>query len=61
LPLQFNIVELDVSSSSLLLVVQSKYDLSLNLQEPVDPDTVTAKFTRASGGESPSLHVSMQV
>jgi hypothetical protein len=54
-------VELDVSPSSLLLVVPSKYELTLTLPEPIDPDTVTAKFTRGTGDKPPSLQVSMQV
>jgi HSP20 family molecular chaperone IbpA len=48
-------VELDVACHSVSLTVDGKYELSVALPEPVDPDAVAAKFSKSSS----SLTVTM--
>jgi HSP20 family molecular chaperone IbpA len=42
-------VELDVSPSSVSLSVEGKYELCVQLTEPVDCEAVTAKFNKSGG------------
>jgi hypothetical protein len=52
---QMKSVELDVACHSVSLTVDGKYELSVALPEPVDPDAVAAKFSKSSS----SLTVTM--
>ena len=52
---QMQTVELDVTSSGVSLYVPGKYELAVVLPEPVDADSVSAKFNKGSSSVTVTL------